>query len=253
MSKNRVEADAGRGYIWRMDTITTPQLIENTAGMEADLMTKGFTHIAKVLSEEQCAEIRSWYGQAGRFRTTINMARYRFGEGEYKYFTYPLPELLQKLRSELYEALVPAANAWARALQLPVNFPNRHADFISHCHAHGQKRPTPLLLTYGEGGHNTLHQDLYGAVYFPFQPVFFLSQPGWDYQGGEFVLVEQRPRAQSRAWSLSPGLGDLIVFATSQRPVQGSKGYYRVQMRHGVSTVHSGHRMTLGIPLHDAT
>lgn len=216
------------------------------------LLSHGFVHLKRVLPAETCQEIAGWYGHASFFRKTIPMARYRFGEGEYKYFSYPLPSLLQKLRSCLYEKLVPAANLWAGAMKLPQQFPPSHADFLETCHQHGQLRPTPLVLTYETGGHNTLHQDLYGEVFFPFQPVFFLKQAGVDYTGGEFLLVEQRPRAQSRGWSLAPGLGDLVIFATSQRPVPGQRGHYRVQLRHGVSTVHSGHRMTLGIPLHDA-
>ncbi|MEQ9101911.1 MAG: 2OG-Fe(II) oxygenase [Imperialibacter sp.] len=227
-------------------------LADNAENLQATLLSQGFVHLESVLTQEQCEAIMAWYTEPSLFRTTINMARYRFGEGEYKYFNYPLPDQLQSLRQQLYEILVPAANLWSKALRLNLIFPDSHADFLKLCHDKGQRRPTPLLLTYGDGGYNTLHQDLYGDVYFPFQPVFFLKQPGWDYEGGEFILAEQRPRAQSKAVSLTPKQGDLIIFATSQRPVMGSKGYYRVQMRHGVSTVHSGHRMTLGIPLHDA-
>jgi len=187
-----------------------------------ELLNRGFVALKKAISAEQCDEIMGWYYQTDLYRTTINMARYRFGEGEYKYFQYPMPHLLANLREQLYELLVPAANLWATAMKANITFPASHSDFLEQCHQAGQLRPTPLILTYGEGGHNTLHRDLYGDVYFPFQPVFFLKQPGWDYEGGEFVLVEQRPRAQSRAWSLSPEQGDLVIFASSQRPVKGS-------------------------------
>lgn len=235
------------------DTKTRTTSLPALPPVTDDLSTQGFVHLPGMLTVNQCATIRSWYGEETLFRTTINMGRYRFGEGEYKYFRYPLPPTLATLRAALYEWLVPAANVWSRTLGVGQEFPASHEQFLATCHQHGQRRPTPLLLTYGPGGHNTLHQDLYGEVYFPYQPVFFLSAPDADYTGGEFILTEQRPRAQSRAWALAPKQGDLIVFATSQRPVSGARGHYRVQMRHGVSTVHSGHRMTLGIPLHDAT
>ena len=220
--------------------------------IEKDILEQGFSILPNAISENQCEEVSRWYPDGQLFRKTINMSRYRFGDGEYKYFQYPLPPALNNLRTFLYEKLAPAANISARALQSGVSFPASHVEFLQACRQQGQLRPTPLLLTYQKGGHNTLHQDLYGAVYFPFQAVIFLKQVNEDYTGGEFLLVEQRPRAQSRGYSFSLDKGDMIIFATQQRPVQGSRGYYRVQMRHGVSTVHSGSRMTLGIPFHDA-
>ena len=221
--------------------------------VEKEILEQGFSILPQAISENQCEEFCSWYPDHSLFRKTINMSRYRFGEGEYKYFQYPLPAVLQNLRTALYEKLAPAANNWARVLQPGISFPASHAEFLEACRQKGQVRPTPLLLVYEKGGHNTLHQDLYGEVYFPFQAVIFLKQVNDDYTGGEFLLVEQRPRAQSRGYSLSPNKGDMIIFATRQRPVPGSRGYYRVQMRHGVSTVHGGSRMTLGMPFHDAS
>ncbi len=217
-----------------------------------EIREQGFAHIQAVLPTSTCDEIAGYYTNDSLFRKTIDMARYRFGKGQYKYLKYPLPPVVQSLRASLYEKLAPAANNWANALHLGVAFPPSHVEFIENCGSKGQLRPTPLLLTYREGDYNTLHQDLYGDIYFPFQAVFFLKHPGNDYAGGEFLMVEQRPRAQSRGYCLTPEKGDLIIFATNQRPVAGSRGYYRVQMRHGVSTVHWGHRMTLGIPFHDA-
>jgi len=180
------------------------------------------------------------------------MQRHRFGVGEYKYFKYPLPELITELRQSLYPNLASLANDWTRNLGADVSFPGAHHQFIKHCHAQGQSRPTPLLLRYETGGYNCLHQDLYGAVYFPFQTVFLLNQPGQDFDGGEFILVEQRPRSQSAAQVINPALGEGVIFTTRWRPVRGTRGYYRVNVRHGVSPLTRGIRHTLGIVYHDA-
>lgn len=171
---------------------------------------------------------------------------------EYKYFQYPLPALVQQLRETVYPRLAPVANQWMKALGIPSRYPLTHAALLEECKAAGQYKPTALILQYGQGGHNTLHQDLYGDVFFPFQLVLFLSQPGHDHDGGEFVLVEQRPRAQSKAMVLRPGRGDMLIFTTNFRPVKGSKGYYRVNMKHGVSEVTNGYRYTLWVIFHDA-
>lgn len=180
------------------------------------------------------------------------MARHGYGRGEYKYFAYPLPELVAKLRSALYSRLVPIANRWYETMDSEVRFPPRHADFLARCHAGGQKRPTPLLLRYVAGDYNCLHQDLYGEHVFPLQLTVLLSQPGRDFDGGEFVMTEQRPRMQSRPQVVSLRQGDGVLFAVNQRPVRGSRGFYRVTMRHGVSRVREGERCTAGIIFHDA-
>lgn len=227
--------------------------VSNWDHVLAEIREQGFSHIKGAFSATDCDEIAGYYTIDSLFRKTIDMARYRFGKGQYKYLKYPLPPVIQSLRTSLYEKLAPEANKWAHALQLSITFPPSHDEFIQTCANQGQQRPTPLLLTYTEGDYNTLHQDLYGDIYFPFQAVFFLKQPGKDYCGGEFLMVEQRPRAQSRGYCLAPQKGDLVIFATNQRPVAGTRGFYRVQMRHGVSTIHWGHRMALGIPFHDAS
>jgi uncharacterized protein len=180
------------------------------------------------------------------------MARYQFGLGEYKYFNYPLPNLVQQLRTEVYPHLAKVADHWMNVLNINNLFPKKHEELIEICHQNKQKKPTPLILKYGEGGYNTLHQDLYGDVWFPFQMVIFLNEPDRDFTGGEFVLIEQRPRMQSVAEVLSPKQGDILIFTTNFRPVKGTKGYYRTNMRHGVSKVRSGVRHTLGIIFHDA-
>jgi len=212
----------------------------------------GFARLPGVLSEVDCRAIAALYGDDARFRSRIDMARFRFGVGEYKYFADPLPERIQALREELYAGLVPIANRWMARLKTDAAYPATLDGFLARCRAAGQSRPTPLLLKYMAGGYNCLHQDLYGALAFPLQVVFALSQVGVDYTGGEFLLVEQRPRAQSRGHALTIERGSGIAFATSQRPVAGGRGDYRVAMRHGVSTVTGGARMTLGIIFHDA-
>jgi hypothetical protein len=214
---------------------------------------RGFALIPGVLAKETCEEIAAYYADDQRFRSRIEMSRHAFGQGEYKYFNYPLPAIVQQLRTSIYPQLAPLANQWAVRLghNMP-RYPEKLADFIERCHRAGQKRPTPLLLKYGSGDFNCLHQDLYGAVVFPFQVTFFLSQRGRDFAGGEFVLAEQRPRRQSRVEVLSPQQGDAVVFSVHHRPIRGTRGFYRANLRHGVSTVHSGDRYTLGIIFHDA-
>ncbi len=217
------------------------------------LHEKGYAHLHNVLDVETCQKLITSYPDTNQYRKTVVMERHRFGFGEYKYFTYPLPELIAELRAELYQHLAPVANAWMRRLSISTQYPDEHQDFIKECHKAGQSQPTPLILKYGVGGYNTLHQDLYGAIYFPLQVAIFLSDYGTDYEGGEFVLTEQVPRSQSRARVFKPRQGDAILFATNFRPVSGKRGYYRAQLRHGVSEVTSGSRHTLGIILHDAT
>lgn len=213
----------------------------------------GFVSISGALTKAVCQEIASYYSDEHRFRSRIDMARYAFGRGEYKYFNYPLPPIVQELRALIYPELAPLANEWALRLGSKEKpYPERLKDFIDHCHRRGQKRPTPLLLKYGAGDYNCLHQDLYGDIVFPFQATFFLSQRGRDFTGGEFVLAEQRPRQQTRVEVLSPEQGDAVIFSASHRPVRGARGYYRANFRHGVATVRSGSRYTLGIIFHDA-
>jgi hypothetical protein len=192
------------------------------------------------------------YNDGQHYRKTVNMERYRFGRGEYKYFTYPLPPLIQQIREFVYPHIAKVANTWMEVLNLEESFPDNFTELQQRCHEYGQDKPTALILKYGSGGYNTLHQDLYGEVYFPLQLVLFLNDPEKDYTGGEFVLIEQTPRAQSRAIVLKPKLGDMLIFTTNFRPVKGSRGYYRVNMKHGVSEVLSGQRHTLGIIFHDA-
>jgi hypothetical protein len=206
----------------------------------------------KVLDADQCRAIAGLYDDDGRFRSQVVMARHGFGQGEYKYFGYPLPRIIADLRSMLYVRLASLANHWNDAMGIAVRYPYTHAEFITRCHHAGQTRPTPLLLRYGAGDYNCLHQDLYGEHVFPFQVTFLLSEPEQDFAGGEFVLIEQRPRMQSRAMVVPLRLGDGVIFAVNHRPVQGSRGTYRVNLRHGVSEVRSGRRHTLGVIFHDA-
>lgn len=219
----------------------------------SQLNERGFAVLPGILTEKTCEEIAAYYADDRRFRSRIEMSRYAFGRGEYKYFNYPLPPVIGHLRSSIYPRLVPLANEWIGRLgskQSP--YPGMLSDFAEQCHRTGQKRATPLLLKYGPGDFNCLHQDLYGEIVFPFQVTFFLSQPGKDFEGGEFVLAEQRPRKQSRVEVLSPNQGDGVIFSVHHRPIRGARGYYRANLRHGVSTVHSGNRYTLGIIFHDA-
>jgi len=212
----------------------------------------GWATLRNVLDADQCHALTAMYSDESHFRSHIVMARHGFGEGEYRYFAYPLPDLVQRLRTELYEQLVPLANEWNALLGLPVVFPESHAEFLERCHAAGQTRPTPLLLQYAAGDYNCLHQDVYGEHLFPLQVTFLLAKPRQDFEGGEFVLVEQRPRMQSRVMVVPLEQGDGVIFAVNQRPAQGTRGTYRVSLRHGVSELRSGHRHTLGVIFHDA-
>lgn len=218
----------------------------------ADLDAQGAAVIPALLPPEACRALAALYPKDEGFRTRVVMARHGFGRGEYRYFAYPLPGRVERLRTALYPRLVPLANRWHAAMGLPVRFPERHADFLSRCHAAGQTRPTPLLLQYGPDDHNCLHQDLYGEHVFPLQVVVLLSAPGRDFSGGEFVMTEQRPRMQSRPMVLPLQQGDAAVIAVHHRPVHGTRGVYRVTLRHGVSRVRSGQRHTLGLIFHDA-
>jgi uncharacterized protein len=219
----------------------------------SSLDERGFAVIPAALTQKACEEIVTLYADDEKFRSRIEMARYAFGQGEYKYFTYPLPPMVQQLRSSFYLRLAPLANEWLGRLgSKRSSYPEKLADFIKQCHRADQKRPTPLMLKYGAGDFNCLHQDLYGEMVFPFQVTFFLSRRGKDFEGGEFVLAEQRPRKQSRVEVLAPNQGDAVIFAVHHRPVQGARGYYRANLRHGVSTIYSGERYTLGIIFHDA-
>jgi hypothetical protein len=212
----------------------------------------GYAIVPDVLTQEECNELIGQYENEARYRKTINMERYRFGSGEYKYFQYPLPDQVTVIRETVYPYLAPVANLWMEELELDTRFPLVHGELKQRCREKGQTKPTVLILKYGKGGFNTLHQDLYGEVYFPMQLVLFLNEPGEDYTGGEFVLTEQIPRAQSKANVVQPRRGDMLLFTTNFRPVKGSRGWYRVNMKHGVSPVHGGARHTLGIIFHDA-
>jgi len=221
--------------------------------IEDALHTAGHAILPALLSADTCAALSAAYGDDARYRSRIDMARYGFGRGEYKYFSYPLPPVVADLRRTLYARLAPIANRWHEAMRLDVRFPEEHAAFIARCAQAGQRRPTPLILQYGPGDYNCLHQDLYGEHVFPIQVAVLLSAPGRDFSGGEFVLTEQRPRAQSRATVVPLAQGDAVAFAVNHRPVTGTRGPYRVTMRHGVSEVRGGRRHTLGIIFHDAT
>jgi hypothetical protein len=221
--------------------------------VEAELDARGWAILPGLLSEEDCKATVGLYGpDLERFRSQVIMARHGYGQGEYRYFAYPLPPLVAELRAGLYPHLAPTANRWHERMGLATRFPNEHADFLARCHAAGQTRPTPVLLEYGPGDWNALHQDLYGEHVFPLQVAVLLSQPGEDFEGGEFVLTEQRPRMQSRPSVAPLKRGDGLVFAVNMRPQVGSRGDYRVTMRHGVSALRSGRRHTLGVIFHDA-
>lgn len=218
----------------------------------ADLDAQGWAVLPRLLDAGECGDVAALYDGDGRFRSTVIMARHGFGRGEYKYFAHPLPDLVAGLRGGLYPHLAPIANRWNETMGLAPRFPDEHTDFLARCHAAGQARPTPLLLKYGPGDYNCLHQDLYGEHVFPLQVAILLSQPGEAFEGGEFVLTEQRPRMQSRPSVVPLRQGDAVVFAVNQRPVQGSRGFYRTVLRHGVSRIRAGQRHTLGIIFHDA-
>lgn len=232
--------------------IQTRTVAVDWAAVAADLDGFGCAVLPGLLSAAECDAAAGLYGAGAGFRSHVVMARHGFGRGEYRYFAYPLPPLVAGLRAALYPRLAPIANRWHEAMGMPARFPAEHAAFLDRCHAAGQTRPTPLLLQYGPGDYNCLHQDLYGEHVFPLQAAVLLSEPGRDFQGGEFVLTEQRPRMQSRAEVVPLAQGDAVVFAVNTRPVQGSRGPYRVALRHGVSRLRRGHRHTLGIIFHDA-
>jgi hypothetical protein len=241
-----------------MTTLTTPPAVADRvdsldwAALSDRLDRDGFAVTGQLLTDAECEELAALF-DGGRFRSTIDMARHRFGDGRYRYFDHPLPDPIADLRTSFYAHLAPVANRWSERLGGAADaFPAAHEDLLERCRAAGQERPTPLILRYGEGDWNALHQDLYGDVYFPFQVLTVLSEPGADYEGGQLVLLEQRPRAQSRAHVLTPPRGAFVIFPTQVRPNAGKRGYHRVGMRHGVSTITSGRRTALGIIFHDA-
>lgn len=224
----------------------------NWKQVAADLDEVGVAVAGHVLDPAECAEVAGLYDDDARFRSTIDMARHRFGAGEYRYFANPLPNLVDELRHAFWPHLLPIARGWAERTGLPEPWPDGLDDWLAACHAAGQVRPTPLLLRYGPGDWNALHRDLYGDLVFPLQVVVGLDRPGGDYEGGEFVVVEQRPRAQSRATAITLGRGEALVFTTRDRPVRSARGWSRAPLRHGVSTVRDGRRRTLGLIFHDA-
>lgn len=224
----------------------------NWTTLGADLDARGYAVIPQLLAAEACSAISARYDEDALFRSRVVMARHGYGRGEYRYFAYPLPSLVSELRTQVYAQLVLLANRWNQEMGIAVSYPETHAEFIARCHTAGQVRPTPLLLRYGVDDCNCLHQDLYGEHVFPLQLAILLSRPGADFSGGEFVLTEQRPRMQSRVEVVPLNQGDAVIFAVHQRPVQGSRGSYRVNLRHGVSRLRSGRRHTLGVIFHDA-
>ena len=221
-------------------------------GVSAELDAQGSAMLERLLSPDECRTLAALYSDEHRFRSRVVMARHGYGRGEYKYFSYPLPGMVAGLRSAIYPHLAPIANRWNVEMRVDAQYPHTHAEFLARCHEAGQVRPTPLLLQYGAGDYNCLHQDLYGEHVFPLQVAILLSEPGTDFTGGEFVLTEQRPRMQSRPAVVPLRQGDAVIFAVHRRPVHGTRGAYRVNIRHGVSRVRSGHRHTLGVIFHDA-
>jgi hypothetical protein len=235
----------------------TPSIEKRVAGLDwqriaADLNAHGCAVVPALLAPGECKSIEKLYAAENLFRSRVVMARHGYGRGEYQYFAYPLPELVATLRTALYPGLAAIANAWNAKLNVDTRYPEKHADYLARCHRAGQTRPTPLILKYEAGDYNCLHQDLYGEHVFPLQAAFLLAAPERDFTGGEFVLTEQRPRMQSRAEVVPLTQGDGVIFPVRHRPVQGTRGIYRVAMRHGVSRLRSGHRHTLGIIFHDA-
>jgi hypothetical protein len=220
--------------------------------IEHDLDRYGCAMTPELIGPQECDALAALYPEDRLYRSRIVMRRHGFGSGEYQYFKYPLPPIVEALRTSLYPQLAPIANRWSEQLRSDVRYPDRHAEFLDRCHAAGQVHPTPLILEYSEGDYNCLHQDLYGAHVFPLQVAVLLSDPSRDFTGGEFVMTEQRPRMQSRAEVVPLGKGDAVVFAVDSRPVQGTRGIYRVKLRHGVSRLRSGRRHTLGLIFHDA-
>lgn len=244
-AKRKTATASGPDFASRVNALDWPRI-------GADLDQQGWAMLGRLLAPEECDALAGLYDDDGNFRSRIVMARHGFGRGEYKYFAYPLPDPVAQLRPVLYAQLAPFADRWNERMNVAVRYPTAHEDFISRCHKAGQKRPTPLLLQYGAGDYNCLHQDLYGEHVFPLQVVMLLSEPERDFEGGEFVLTEQRPRMQSRAEVVPLRQGDAAVFAVHNRPVQGTRGSYCVNLRHGVSRVRSGKRHTAGIIFHDA-
>jgi len=236
----------------RIDTIAQRAHALNWQEVEAELNQYGCACLPALLTVHECDALIARYARDEIYRSRVVMARHGFGQGEYKYFSYPLPEIVGALRNAFYPRLAPLANRWNEAMGVEVRYPSLHAQFIARCHAAGQLRPTPLILKYQAGDYNCLHQDLYGEHVFPIQMAILLSDPGRDFSGGEFVMTEQRPRMQSRAEVAPLRQGDAVVFAVNERPVQGTRGFYRVKMRHGVSRVRSGYRYTVGVIFHDA-
>ncbi len=218
-----------------------------------EINQKGYAIVPNILNSQECQDLITNFTADALYRKTVIMERYRFGKGAYKYYKYPLPKIIQTIRETLYPKLAPIANLWMKALKTNTTFPTTLQELQNQCHNNNQLLPTPLILKYNKGGFNTLHQDLYGDIYFPLQTVVFLNEANTDYTGGEFVLTQQIPRAQTKAIVLSPKKGDMLIFTTNFRPIKGVKGYYRAPMKHGVSEVHSGERHTLGIIFHDAT
>ncbi|MEO8925372.1 MAG: 2OG-Fe(II) oxygenase [Caldimonas sp.] len=225
----------------------------DVSALEGDLEAHGWSVLRDLLTSTECDDLASLYTQDTGFRSRVVMARHSFGKGEYRYFSYPLPPLVERLRTALYPCLAPVANRWHERMGMTERFPAEHAEFIARCAAAGQSRPTPLLLQYGAGDYNCLHQDLYGEHVFPLQLAVLLCDPATDFSGGEFVLTEQRPRMQTRVAVVPLTKGDGVVFAVNSRPVRGTRGDYRVKLRHGVSKITEGHRHTLGIIFHDAS
>jgi uncharacterized protein len=220
--------------------------------LEAELNSVGATHTSPLLTREDCTRLAAQYDESDVFRSKVVMARHGFGRGEYQYYAYPLPDPIAALRAAFYPYLVTVANRWNERMGIADRFPTEHEAFLARCHEAGQSRPTPLLLRYGAGDYNCLHQDIYGDNVFPLQVAILLSEPGKDFAGGEFVITEQRPRMQSRAHVVNLRQGEAVIFAVRNRPVQGTRGTYRVNLRHGVSVIKSGSRHTLGIIFHDA-
>ncbi len=227
-----------------------PTLLKSS--INESLNSRGYAIMPKMLSSAECETIIALYDDNELYRKTIDMKRYRFGAGEYKYYAYPLPDKVQELREALYPVLANLANEWVTKLNIETTFPEAHKDFITFCHSKNQSRPTPLILKYEIGGFNTLHQDLFGDVFFPFQAIIMLTQRDRDYEGGELVLTEQIPRAQSKAEVIHANQGDIVIVTTNFRPIKGVNRYYRTKVKHGVSEVKSGTRYTLGIIFHDA-
>jgi hypothetical protein len=249
--KNQVDRQAGQDVILQKKYMMSIEHMEWKKIYDS-LNEKGYTIIPKVLSPDECRHLSGLYNDDYLYRSIINMQRYRFGRGEYKYFNYPLPPTIQSLRELFYTPLSHLANEWMDRLGINTKFPADHRELVEQCNSHHQMRATPLILRYEAGGYNTLHQDLYGDVYFPFQVVFVLTQAGKDHYGGEFVMTEQMSRAQSKAEVIHPEQGDALIFTTNFRPVKGSRGYYRAKMKHGVSEITDGIRYSLGIIFHDA-